>query len=506
MKASLKVREEQKPLLRAKLPLNLLGLPLFTGVTSGDPQELALHVGTYSDAGPAVRFSYKPNNAESPFAVLLKTGFGVWGSPHGAALAMSAELNLSSTGTPSFSFRLKPKFGDFGLRKEIRSISVAFTSVDGKDGGTSSVAFEEKMKSIDMGGDEKRQEDSIRALSYDGFSSPNASPTDLSPPGKLVNGLTAGGVFSVKDKIQSFSNGTLDKSENVKSEGKPLDHYKDGSSDNGSIEDGFTPVYDVRHPHSRNVVDLEKPDEESKSSRVDSWIGASTNGWSMSAHSALPLGDRAVAKVRWSMRFGSSACNNFRNGFSITDIRLPSLNVDKFSIEAVEPFRRHQGKPSFETADIPLPGFSYAGDDNQQMGRIAAMCVSMRYQLQLLHSENKILKKTMDDLRSEIATKKLPAKASELLMQEENALRSQLFDELNGKTDTNTSAKVNGKSARGKVRDGSHAKDSMSKIESHDVLRSGGNKTSGSAVTDFTNAVDPVSEELKKAIMNATGG
>ncbi|KAL2652117.1 hypothetical protein R1flu_020245 [Riccia fluitans] len=432
MKASLKVRDNQKPLVRAKVPLSLGGLPLYTGVTSGDPHELALHVGTYSDAGPAVRFSYKPNDTASPFAVLLKTGFGVWGSPQGAAVALSTELNLSSTGTPSFSFRLKPKFGDFGLRKDTRRITVAFSSADRKVGEeVSSLSLEEKMKSLEMGGDEK----SIRALSYDGFSSPNATPTDLSPPGKLLNGVNGGGgAFSVKEKIQSFSNGSLEKIDTVKSDGKAntaVENYKDGASDSGSIEDGFTPVFNLRHPQSE--TGQEKPAEESRSGRVDSWIGASTNGWSMSAHSALPLGGRALAKIRWSVRFGSNAFQSLREGFSVTDFRLPTLNVDKFSIEAVDPFRRYRGKRTFETSQIAIPGFEYTGEDsNQQVGQIAAMCVSMRYQLQLLHSENKMLKKTMDDLRSELAGKKLPAKASELLLQEENALRSQLFDELSG--------------------------------------------------------------------------
>ncbi|KAL3699812.1 hypothetical protein R1sor_017834 [Riccia sorocarpa] len=515
MKASVKVREDQKPLVRAKVPLILGGLPLYTGVTSGDPHELALHVGTYADAGPAMKFSYKPNDTISPFSILLKTGFGVWGSPQGAAIAMSAEVSLSSAGTPSFSFRLKPKFGDFGLRKDTRSIAVSFTSADraaGEEAASSLSLEEDKLKSSEMGEEEKsRESSSIRALSYDGFSSPNASPTDLSPPGKqLLDGLGlnggGGGPFSVKEKIQSFSNGPGEKSDhNLKSPVKPpngvMEHFKDGSSDSGSIEDGFTPVFSLRHPHSQQddrVVD-KPPPEESRSGRVDSWIGASTNGWSMSAHSALPLGGRVVAKARWSVRFGSNVFRHLRDGFSITDIQLPTLSVDKLSIEAVDPFRRcSRGKRAFEPADIVLPGFDFAGEDsNQQMGQIAAMCVSMRYQLQLLHSENKVLRKTMDELRSEIAGKKLPAaKASEILMHEENALRSQLFDELSGKADISTSSKVNGKSIRGK--------DSSSKVESLDGLRPGGSKTPVSASSGFTVSVDPVSEELKKAIMNAT--
>ncbi|GLJ56008.1 hypothetical protein SUGI_1202500 [Cryptomeria japonica] len=55
----------------------------------GDSKELWLHMGTFWDAGPAVKVAYKRNDTWNPFSMVLKMGIGEWGSPSAPALAHS---------------------------------------------------------------------------------------------------------------------------------------------------------------------------------------------------------------------------------------------------------------------------------------------------------------------------------------------------------------------------------------------------------------------------------
>ena len=57
-----KLREGQKPLVREKVPLNILGLPLVSGIYAEDNKEFCLHLGTFWDTGPAFKHAYKPND------------------------------------------------------------------------------------------------------------------------------------------------------------------------------------------------------------------------------------------------------------------------------------------------------------------------------------------------------------------------------------------------------------------------------------------------------------
>ncbi|XP_020083186.1 uncharacterized protein LOC109706653 [Ananas comosus] len=130
MKASIKFREEQKPLVRAKVPISVLGLPFVSGLAVGDAKELRLDLATAFDFGPSLRVSYRPNDPWNPFSLVLKTGAGVLGSPAAAPFAMSAEFNLLGRGAgagPSFSVLFKPRFGDFAIKKSTRSDASAFS-------------------------------------------------------------------------------------------------------------------------------------------------------------------------------------------------------------------------------------------------------------------------------------------------------------------------------------------------------------------------------------------
>ncbi|KAE9607147.1 hypothetical protein Lalb_Chr09g0326991 [Lupinus albus] len=127
MKASLKFREDQKPLLRANVLLNILGIPFQSGVVSGDSKELTLNLATFFQSGPSIKFSYRPNDSSNPFSLIFKTGTGSFGSPVSASVIMSCEFNFhtrNGNGNLSSMFMLhfKPRFGDFSFKKSQSSI------------------------------------------------------------------------------------------------------------------------------------------------------------------------------------------------------------------------------------------------------------------------------------------------------------------------------------------------------------------------------------------------
>ncbi|OIW10479.1 hypothetical protein TanjilG_00417 [Lupinus angustifolius] len=127
MKASLKFREEQKPLLRAKVPLNILGFPFQSSIVASDPKELTLNIATFFQSGPSIKVAYRPNDSGNPFSLILKTGTGSFGSPVSSSMHMSCEFNLltrSGIGNPNpiFMLHFKPRFGDFSFKKSQSSI------------------------------------------------------------------------------------------------------------------------------------------------------------------------------------------------------------------------------------------------------------------------------------------------------------------------------------------------------------------------------------------------
>ncbi|CAL9133765.1 unnamed protein product, partial [Musa textilis] len=121
MKVSVRFPEDRPALVRAKIPVGVLGLPFISGAAAavGDARELRLDLSTAFRAGPAFRLSYRPNDPHKPFSLVLKTGAGPLGSPAGGSpLAMSAEFGLFGA-RPTFSLLLKPRFGDFTFKKSV---------------------------------------------------------------------------------------------------------------------------------------------------------------------------------------------------------------------------------------------------------------------------------------------------------------------------------------------------------------------------------------------------
>ncbi|XP_076904630.1 uncharacterized protein LOC143560142 [Bidens hawaiensis] len=135
MKASMKFREDQKPLLRAKVPVNILGLPFQSGIVAGESKELSLNLATFFESGPSVKVAYRPNDASNPFSLVFKTGIGSFGSPVSSALNMSAEFSyIGGSQNPSFFVHFKPRFGDFSVKKT--QSSVFRKQVNGTGGGS----------------------------------------------------------------------------------------------------------------------------------------------------------------------------------------------------------------------------------------------------------------------------------------------------------------------------------------------------------------------------------
>lgn len=126
MKASLKVREgNQNPLVRAKVPVTVLGLPFVSSVVAGDSSDLSFNLRSASAAGPSLKLSYAPNDpSNNPFSFSVKSGVGLFGSPDRSPLVISAHFSLLGRLNPSFSLQIKPQLGDFSLKKTARSIPV----------------------------------------------------------------------------------------------------------------------------------------------------------------------------------------------------------------------------------------------------------------------------------------------------------------------------------------------------------------------------------------------
>ncbi|KAL4273121.1 hypothetical protein GQ457_13G011400 [Hibiscus cannabinus] len=66
---------------------------------------------------PSLKISYRPNDASTPFSLVVKAGTEPFGSPISSSLLVSLEFNLLPHGNPSFMFHFKPRFGDFSIKK-----------------------------------------------------------------------------------------------------------------------------------------------------------------------------------------------------------------------------------------------------------------------------------------------------------------------------------------------------------------------------------------------------
>ncbi|XP_065866609.1 uncharacterized protein [Euphorbia lathyris] len=302
MKASLKFRDDQKPLVRAKVPLSILGMPFQSGIVAGESKELSLNLSTFFESGPAIKLAYRPNDSWNPFSLVIKTGTGPFGSPSSSSMLMSAEFNLVGKGNPSFMLHFKPRFGDFSIKKS-----------------QSSSAFE-KSGNVIVGS----LGDSIDEGSIEVVDSP------------VMNGHSFAG-------INGFS-------------GKKISG--------------------VPQPTARAIV-------------------GAFSGVEVAASTQLPVRNHAVMNFRWGVRVPAEIKGGIGADSAATfNLRkIPFLVMNKIGIEHVDDSKSKQ-----KSSTLPKLGDS-AGNTTD----IAETCFAVKRQLEVLQSENGLLKKAVDDLRQEIA-------------------------------------------------------------------------------------------------------
>lgn len=418
MKASVKVREGQRPLVRGKVPVQVGGLPFYSGISVGDEKELALHLGTNMEAGPSCSLSYRPNDPQSPLAVLLKTGFGLWGSPHAAPFTIAAEFNIARRENVSFTLRLKPRVGSFSFRKH-------FLSTSGN--------FRREVRSPDRQVQEEVEVDSTSRpsgapIQGDGLAYENDYDCGLSP---LVGQVK---VIEKKcyDPGSPVSNGDVHLVE-------------DGSGELEMLDNGVAVMDEPDGDRAIAATDggavvREDPSKARRSRLLQSWSGNAHRSWGLTVHSAIPLGRQAMGRVKWGMQMPSN-----EGGGNFFGYKLPVLVLDKISISSVEKAQSSSFPPDSGPLSYRMRYFENPVDDGSQLGLIASVCCSMRNQLQSLHSDNASLKKIIEDMKAEMGgqssggvEKRLSPKPPRL---EQDSIRSQLFEELQKKTSSRASPK-----------------------------------------------------------------
>lgn len=285
MKASLKFREEQKPLFRAKVPLSILGLPFRSGIVAGESRELSLNLSTFFESWPSIKIGYRPNDAWNPFSLIVKTGTGPFGSPVSSSMLMSAEFNLLGRGNPAFMLHFKPQFGDFSIKKSQSSV------------------------------------------------------LDQKAILKAPNG--------------------------------------------GVLENDDTSIEVVESPMLKKITVLP--------SRAAGEFAGVLAGVEMAATTALPVRSRAVVNFRWGVRVPAEITSESTAGINFK--KMPYLVMNKIGIEHVD------GADSKEKTSKKEAG--------QQLGitgkaDVVEVCFNLKRQMEILQSENGLLKKAVEDLRREI--------------------------------------------------------------------------------------------------------
>lgn len=285
MKASLKFREEQKPLFRAKVPLSILGLPFRSGIVAGESRELSLNLSTFFESWPSIKIGYRPNDAWNPFSLIVKTGTGPFGSPVSSSMLMSAEFNLLGRGNPAFMLHFKPQFGDFSIKKSQSSV------------------------------------------------------LDQKAILKAPNG--------------------------------------------GVLENDDTSIEVVESPMLKKITVLP--------SRAAGEFAGVLAGVEMAATTALPVRSRAVVNFRWGVRVPAEITSESTAGINFK--KMPYLVMNKIGVEHVD------GADSKEKTSKKEAG--------QQLGitgkaDVVEVCFNLKRQMEILQSENGLLKKAVEDLRREI--------------------------------------------------------------------------------------------------------
>ncbi|KAL6987009.1 hypothetical protein U1Q18_012768 [Sarracenia purpurea var. burkii] len=308
MKASIKFREDQKPLYRAKIPLNILGFPFQSGIVAGESKDLALNLATFFDSGPSLKIAYRPNDSMNPFSLVFKTGIGHFGSPISSPMSMSAEFNLIGTQNPSFFIHFKPQLGNFSIKKS---------------------------QSSDF-------------------------------------------VKSTNSKLKSKSNGAL------------------------SNDDGFADVFEspvaanIQYSPENGPFSYKKIVVLPSESEATNLIRSLLIGTEASAKTVLPITNRAAVSLRWGFRFpppeamATAKKRNPMAGMGISFQQFPLFVMNKIGIEHVT----EDSRDAIQSLNSPASEI------------LGETCLAMKRQLEVIQAENGMLRKAMDDLKSEFSSGK----------------------------------------------------------------------------------------------------
>lgn len=351
MKSSIKFREERSPLLRTKFPFKLGPIPLSSGIAVGTKQDLAVHLGTGFPAGPSIKLAFKPHDP-NPLSVIVKAGLGRWGSPNDAPLTLTAEICLTANGRDRFlSLHLKPRAGDFSIRKDVKNVN--FFPVQQKEAAITSVRLQ---------------------LHESNEQNPVITP------------------------LKGLEKGRNDRKQALKEQDVEAD-----ISTNGNSMIVHVP-YEMLH--ERKKLDSHKL------AASFSLAGAqdALRGCKLVTHSSLPLGSQARLNVRW----GVKSTPDFFQGWdgslpSLSFSKLPSLVIDKVSLEQVA---SSAVKPSIKASDLATTVSFEQGllpvsfvEENRELAQVASMCYAMKRQLHLMHAENQVLRRAMEEMRSHVESK-----------------------------------------------------------------------------------------------------
>lgn len=115
MKASLKLREETRQILRAKIPLNILGFQFQSSIETN--KKLCLSFSTLFESGPSLKLNYRPKDSSRPFGFALETGIGHFSSVIVAPVTMSAEFSFLGNSGPSFCLHFSSQLDNFWTKR-----------------------------------------------------------------------------------------------------------------------------------------------------------------------------------------------------------------------------------------------------------------------------------------------------------------------------------------------------------------------------------------------------
>eukprot|EP00250_Pteridium_aquilinum_P012934 c21035_g2_i1 orf=119-1774(-) len=453
MKASVTFREEKSPLIRMKFPVTLAGFPLASGFVLGDNQDLALHVGTSPEACPSVKIAYQPNLPSSPLSLIVKAGIGPWGPPHAASLSVSAEFRFSRISSgPFFTVHIKPRLGDFSFRKMAKPAGLCLSA----DACKATEAGSSHGQSRSRSRCHRQSHSSSHHSSLEAGHTPHVSDSrslpgifdDTDAENKDIPGSSSG-LFGDAPTVtplqldksslftpmpfrgQSFHkmhSGILEEAESVDTWGTDYVKIEDFDHSNRRIHEDDLGLssrrrsHDERAPNFDNFKDhqsgLESPlsasggggsclnEQEtasvSKAIKPFSvpWclgVDESIRGWSLHAHSSLPLGAQTALKIRW----GVNAHPDLLQGWEshLSSVKLPYLYLQKISLVTTG-IAMESSKPGGFSKVDQLQALAQ-DEEIYELSPVAALCGSMKRQLQLLYAENQVLKKAMEEMKTQ---------------------------------------------------------------------------------------------------------